>query len=77
MQFPLVKAAIQLLVYKPAKIKDKNIGGRLIRELKIFVKKTVGLSIILKNDRVSIEYEEAQKKTASRDFLNSENQTLI
>lgn len=73
---PLVKAAIQLLAAgKPAKIKDRNIGGRLVARVKDICQKQR-----VKYDpetfiRVSVEYEEAQRKRL-KDFPNSENQIL-
>lgn len=73
---PLVKAAIQLLAAgKPAKIKDKNIGGRLVARVRDIcykqrVKYTPETFI-----RVSVEYESAQIKRLG-DFPDSENQIL-
>lgn len=73
---PLVKAAIQLLAAgKPAKIKDRNIGGRLVARVKdICLKQRVKYN----RDtfiKVSIQYQEAQTRRL-QDFPNSENQIL-
>jgi superfamily I DNA/RNA helicase len=73
---PLVKAAIQLLAAgKPAKIKDRNIGGRLVARVKDICQKQR-----VKYDpdtfiRVSFNYEEAQSRRL-QDFPNSDNQIL-
>lgn len=73
---PLVKAAIQLLAAgKPAKIKDRNIGGRLVARVKdICLKQRVKYNpetFI----RVSVEYESAQRRRL-KDFPDSVNQIL-
>jgi superfamily I DNA/RNA helicase len=73
---PLVKAAIQLLAAgKPAKIKDRNIGGRLVTRVKDICQKQR-----VKYDpdtfiRVSVNYEETQRRRL-QDFPNSENYLL-
>lgn len=73
---PLVKAAIQLLAAgKPAKIKDRNIGGRLVARVKDICQKQR-----VKYDpdtfiKVSVEYYEAQR-IRLKDFPNSANQIL-
>ena len=71
---PLVKAAIQLLVAgKPAKIKDKNIGGRLVARVKDICQKQrvrYNLETFIK---VSVDYEQTQIRRL-QDFPNSENQ---
>jgi len=73
---PLVKAAIQLLAAgKPAKIKDRNIGGRLVARVKDICQKQRVRYDPETFIRVSVEYEQAQKRRL-QDFPNSENQIL-
>lgn len=73
---PLIKAAIQLLAAgKPAKIKDRNIGGRLVTRVKDICQKQRVKYNPETFVRTSIAYEEAQRKRL-QDFPNSENQIL-
>lgn len=73
---PLVKAAIQLLAAgKPAKIKDKNIGGRLVARVKDICHKQRVKYNPETFIRVSVEYEQAQRRRLG-DFPDSENQIL-
>lgn len=73
---PLIKAAIQLLAAgKPAKIKDRNIGGRLVTRVKDICQKQRVKYSPKTFIRVSVEYESAQRKRL-QDFPNSENQIL-
>ena len=73
---PLVKAAIQLLAAgKPAKIKDRNIGGRLVARVKDICQKQRVKYNSETFVKVSVEYEQAQIRRL-QDFPNSENQIL-
>jgi len=73
---PLVKAAIQLLAAgKPAKIKDRNIGGRLVARVKDICQKQRVKYNPETFIRTSVEYEQAQRRRL-QDFPNSENQIL-
>jgi len=73
---PLVKAAIQLLAAgKPAKIKDRNIGGRLVARVKDICQKQRVKYNPQTFIKISVQYEEAQNRRL-KDFPNSENQIL-